>query len=135
MSKPSASATGTVCGVAGVVGMLPFYGTLAWWDVVTHLVAGVALGVFFSTWGGPKRVFLLVLGCSVTWEVAERLAQHHVPGVELVVGTGDTVVDLIMNFVGATVGLLVVYRTAVKDRVAMLVVRTVVRLGLVKRIG
>ena len=104
------------------LGMLGIYGTVWWWDHVTHtLSAGLVAGAGYATVRAfdehsdavhfpPQFLFvfilLMTLAFGVLWELLEFLARElaELTGagpVLVIYGLEDTVVDLVFDLVGA----------------------------------
>jgi hypothetical protein len=108
---------------------LGFYGRFHWWDTALHTTSGCLLGlvgfiaVFLinGTNYVPEGMSLAVIAVfgftfSVTlgvfWEIYEFIADHVIPGLDMQVvatGTSDTMVDMIVNMIGAAVVALIGY--------------------------
>ncbi len=102
---------------------LGFYGRFYWWDTMLHTISGCLLGIvgFISVFlinGTDHRPegmrvsliavfgFMFAVTLGVFWEIYEFVADNLVPGLDMqVVATGpnDTMVDMIVNLIGAAV--------------------------------
>lgn len=102
---------------------LGFYGRFTWWDTALHTTSGCLLGIvgFIAVFliNGTNYIpegmsiglvavfgvmFSVTLG--VLWEIYEFVADHVIPGLDMQVvatGTTDTMVDMIVNMIGAIV--------------------------------
>ena len=102
---------------------LGFYGRFYWWDTMLHTISGCLLGIvgFISVFlinGTDHRPegmrvsliaifgFMFAVTLGVFWEIYEFAADNLIPGLDMqVVATGpaDTMVDMIVNLIGAAV--------------------------------
>jgi hypothetical protein len=102
---------------------LGFYGRFTWWDTALHTTSGCLLGIVgfiavFLINGTDHRPegmrvsliavfgFMFAVTLGVFWEIYEFIADNLVPGLDMqVVSTGptDTMVDMIVNLIGAAV--------------------------------
>ena len=102
---------------------LGFYGRFLWWDTALHTVSGCLLGIVgfiavFLINGTDHRPegmrvsliavfgFMFAVTLGVFWEIYEFIADNLIPGLDMqVVATGpnDTMVDMIVNLIGAAV--------------------------------
>ena len=102
---------------------LGFYGRFLWWDTALHTVSGCLLGIVgfiavFLINGTDHRPegmrvsliaifgFMFAVTLGVFWEIYEFIADNLSPGLDMqVVATGpnDTMVDMIVNLIGAAV--------------------------------
>lgn len=102
---------------------LGFYGRFYWWDTALHTTSGLLLGVVgfiaaFLINGTDHRPegmrvsliavfgFMFSVTLGVFWEIYEFVADHLIPGLDMQVvetGTTDTMVDMIVNMIGAAV--------------------------------
>src|SRR6478752_89396 len=102
---------------------LGFYGRFYWWDTALHTTSGCLLGVIgfiaaFLINGTDHRPegmrvsliavfgFMFAVTLGVFWEIYEFIADNLIPGLNMqVVETGptDTMVDMIVNPIGAAV--------------------------------
>src|SRR6476469_938876 len=108
---------------------LGFYGRFLWWDTALHTTSGCLLGVVgfiavFLINGTDHRPegmrvslvaifgFMFAVTLGVFWEIYEFIDENLSPGVYmLVVATGpnDTMIDMIVNTIGAAVVALLGY--------------------------
>ncbi|HET9647083.1 MAG TPA: hypothetical protein VFP34_02490 [Microlunatus sp.] len=102
---------------------LGFYGRYLWWDTALHTTSGFLLGVIgfivaFLVNGTDHRPegmrvsliavfgFMFAVTLGVFWEIYEFIADNLIPGLDMqVVATGpnDTMIDMIVNTIGAAV--------------------------------
>jgi hypothetical protein len=102
---------------------LEFYGRFHWWDTALHTTSGCLLGIVgfiavFLINGTDHRPegmrisliavfgFMFAVTLGVFWEIYEFVADHVIPGLDMQVvatGTTDTMVDMIVNTIGAAV--------------------------------
>lgn len=102
---------------------LGFYGRFHWWDTALHTTSGCLLGVVgfiaaFLINGTDHRPdgmrvslvavfgFMFSVTLGVFWEIYEFIADQLIPGLDMQVvatGTTDTMVDMIVNTIGAAV--------------------------------
>jgi hypothetical protein len=102
---------------------LGFYGRFLWWDTALHTTSGCLLGIVgfiavFLINGTDHRpegmrvsliavfgfTFAVTLG--VFWEIYEFVADNLIPGLDMQVvetGVDDTMIDMIVNLIGAAV--------------------------------
>lgn len=93
--------------------MYSLYWTLSWFDIITHSLGGFVIGIMtlfvFFTSGYikyPKDHWIVVLSVTIgavlivglTWELWELFVGFT----DVIKDRGDTVLDLIMDIVGAT---------------------------------
>src|SRR6478609_6621677 len=108
---------------------LGFYGRFHWWDTALHTTSGCLLGIvgFISVFlinGTDHRPegmrvsliavfgFMFAVTLGVFWEIYEFIADNLIPGLDMqVVATGpnDTMIDMIVNTIGAAVVALLGY--------------------------
>lgn len=108
---------------------LGFYNRFYWWDTALHTTSGCLLGIvgFIAVFliNGTDYVpegmslalvavfgFMFSVTLGVFWEIYEFIADHVIPGLDMqVVATGptDTMVDMIVNMIGAAVVALIGY--------------------------
>jgi hypothetical protein len=108
---------------------LGFYGRLLWWDTALHTTSGCLLGLVgfiavFLINGTDHRPegmrvslvaifgFMFAVTLGVFWEIYEFIADNLIPGLDMqVVATGpnDTMIDMIVNTIGAAVVALLGY--------------------------
>ena len=108
---------------------LGFYGRFYWWDTALHTTSGCLLGLVgfiavFLINGTDHRPegmrislvavfgFMFAVTLGVFWEIYEFIADNLVPGLDMQVvetGTTDTMVDMIVNTIGAAVVALLGY--------------------------
>ena len=102
---------------------LGFYGRFHWWDTALHTTSGCLLGIVgfiavFLINGTDHRPegmrisliavfgFMFAVTLGVFWEIYEFVADQLIPGLDMQVvatGTRDTMVDMIVNTIGAAV--------------------------------
>lgn len=102
---------------------LGFYGRFHWWDTALHTTSGCLLGIVgfiavFLINGTDHRPegmrislvavfgFMFAVTLGVFWEIYEFVADMLVPGLDMQVaatGPADTMVDMIVNTIGAAV--------------------------------
>jgi hypothetical protein len=102
---------------------LGFYGRFHWWDTALHTTSGCLLGIVgfiavFLINGTDHRPegmrisliavfgFMFAVTLGVFWEIYEFVADQVIPGLDMQVvatGTRDTMVDMIVNTIGAAV--------------------------------
>ena len=102
---------------------LGFYGRFLWWDTALHTTSGCLLGMvgFISVFlinGTDHRPegmrvslvavfgFMFAVTLGVFWEIYEFVADNLIPGLNMQVvetGTTDTMIDMIVNTIGAAV--------------------------------
>jgi hypothetical protein len=102
---------------------LGFYGRFLWWDTALHTTSGCLLGLVgfiavFLINGTDHRPegmrvslvaifgFMFAVTLGVFWEIYEFIADNLIPGLDMqVVATGpnDTMIDMIVNTIGAAV--------------------------------
>ena len=102
---------------------LGFYGRFHWWDTALHTTSGCLLGIvgFISVFlinGTDHRPegmrvsliavfgFMFAVTLGVFWEIYEFVADKVIPGLNMQVvetGVDDTMIDMIVNTVGAAV--------------------------------
>jgi hypothetical protein len=108
---------------------LGFYGRFHWWDTALHTTSGCLLGLVgfiavFLINGTDHRPegmrvsliaifgFMFAVTLGVFWEIYEFVADNLVPGLNMQVvetGTTDTMIDMIVNTIGAAVVALLGY--------------------------
>ncbi len=108
---------------------LGFYGRFLWWDTALHTTSGCLLGLVgfiavFLINGTDHRPegmrvslvaifgFMFAVTLGVFWEIYEFIADNLIPGLDMqVVATGpnDTMIDMIVNTIGAAVVALLGY--------------------------
>jgi len=108
---------------------LGFYGRFLWWDTALHTTSGCLLGIVgfiavFLINGTDHRPegmrvsliavfgFMFAVTLGVFWETYEFIADNLIPGLDMqVVATGpnDTMIDMIVNTIGAAVVALLGY--------------------------
>jgi hypothetical protein len=108
---------------------LGFYNRFYWWDTALHTTSGCLLGIigFIAVFlingtnyvpEGMSLAVIAVFGFTfsvtlgVFWEIYEFIADHVIPGLDMQVvatGTSDTMVDMIVNMIGAAVVALIGY--------------------------
>lgn len=108
---------------------LGFYGRFHWWDIALHTTSGFLLGIVgfiavFLINGTDHRPegmrvslvavfgFMFAVTLGVFWEIYEFVADTLIPGLDMQVvetGTDDTMVDMIVNTIGAAVVALLGY--------------------------
>jgi hypothetical protein len=108
---------------------LGFYGRFLWWDTALHTTSGCLLGMVgfiavFLINGTDHRPegmrvsliavfgFMFAVTLGVFWEIYEFVADNLIPGLNMQVvetGTDDTMVDMIVNTIGAAVVALLGY--------------------------
>ena len=109
---------------------LRFYDRYWWWDLALHAASGFLLGIvglivlylldrspsgLRQTAPGFVAVFALTFASTlgVVWEVFEYVGDTLVPGSNMQLsqsGVQDTMMDLIMNLVGAAAASILIYR-------------------------
>ena len=102
---------------------LGFYGRFHWWDTALHTTSGCLLGIVgfiavFLINGTDHRPegmrvsliavfgFMFAVTLGVFWEIYEFIADNLIPGLNMQVvetGTDDTMIDMIVNTIGAAV--------------------------------
>jgi hypothetical protein len=102
---------------------LGFYGRFLWWDTALHTTSGCLLGIVgfiavFLINGTDHRPegmrisliavfgFMFAVTLGVFWEIYEFVADQLIPGLNMQVvetGTRDTMVDMVVNTIGAAV--------------------------------
>lgn len=102
---------------------LGFYGRFLWWDTALHTTSGCLLGIVgfiavFLINGTDHRPegmrvsliavfgFMFAVTLGVFWEIYEFIADNLIPGLNMQVvetGTTDTMIDMIVNTIGAAV--------------------------------
>jgi hypothetical protein len=102
---------------------LGFYGRFLWWDTALHTTSGCLLGIVgfiavFLINGTDHRPegmrvsliavfgFMFAVTLGVFWEIYEFIADNLIPGLDMQVvetGTTDTMIDMIVNTIGAAV--------------------------------
>lgn len=99
-------------------GVMGYYDDIWWWDILTHTFSASILTflAFVVLWAFqssselidiplnfiPVILVLFILSISVPWETYEFLADHFL-GTEMQYGLSDTVNDMILNVLGASV--------------------------------
>ena len=91
-----------------IAGTFYLYWTTSWFDMPVHLLAGTALSViviwllkFDKSLNAFVKVFILVVVIGISWEIFEYMIGQTfaLEGHAL-----DTVTDLLMDAIGATLG-------------------------------
>jgi len=108
---------------------LGFYGRFLWWDTALHTTSGCLLGIVgfiavFLINGTDHRPegmrvsliavfgFMFAVTLGVFWEIYEFIADNLIPGLNMQVvetGPNDTMIDMIVNTIGAAVVALLGY--------------------------
>ncbi len=99
-------------------GVMGYYDDIWWWDILTHAFSASILTflAFVVLWAFqssselidiplnfiPVILVLFILSISVPWEIYEFLADNFL-GTEMQYGLSDTVNDMILNVLGASV--------------------------------
>ena len=122
--------------ISGFLGIaLSFYGKIEWWDELAHFLMGVIVAVFsiyilnFTIYRKDRSkhnlfftaVFMISFSLAIgaLWEIWEfssdallgTNSQRYMAGGEMLVGQAalfDTMTDIIIDFVGAIVGVIIV---------------------------
>jgi hypothetical protein len=115
---PTLSLWLAVAGLLHAIGMLGPYDSVSWWDTVTHFVsasfvaalfyAGVLVTDVASGWQAAAATLLFTFGVGLWWEILELVArelgeQFDVRPVLVHYGRRDTLIDLVVDVLGAAV--------------------------------
>ena len=111
---PTLSLWLAAAGLLHAVGMLGPYDSVTWWDAVTHFVSAsfvaalIYAGVLVAVAEAAAATLLLTLSVGLWWELLELVArelgeQFDVEPVLVHYGWRDTLVDLLVDVLGAVV--------------------------------
>lgn len=111
---PTLSLWLAAAGLLHAVGMLGPYDSVTWWDAVTHFISAsfvaalIYAGVLVAVAEAAAATLLLTLSVGLWWELLELVArelgeQFDVEPVLVHYGWRDTLVDLLVDVLGAVV--------------------------------
>lgn len=79
-----------------------------YFDSILHILGGIGIGLFFSTWWikRPVRILSMTLGIAIMWEIFERIGHYYLPVFINFGGTVDTSMDILCAILGASLVIL-----------------------------